>query len=78
MTGVLAGSQLHRQCIAGQHRHVDVKQNEIGLELTHKVHHADPLAQSHYFAAFVFQQRFRDIEQHFVIVYEQYFLFRLH
>ncbi len=78
MIGVPPGSQQHRESIPGQHRHIDVKQNEIGLELTHEVHYPVPLALGNYLESFIFKQCLRDIEKHFIIVNYQDSLFDSH
>ncbi len=72
------GSQQHRQSIAGQDGHIDIQQNEVGLELTHQIHNTDPLVMGNDFISLVGQQFLRNIEKHFIIVYHKYFLFYLH
>ena len=64
--------------VAGESRHVDIKQHKVRLQFLDAVRHSEPVLMRIDLDAIVLEQLLGGIQMHFIVVHDQYLLLIQH
>jgi hypothetical protein len=78
MAGIAVEVEQLGQPVAGEGRYVDIKQNEIGLKLTHEIGHPEAAGMGNDLYSFILEQFLGRVQMHFVVINHQYLFFIPH